>query len=222
MYPCPASRDVNYHPNFQPPKTGRPIRLVYAGTIINAYGRSVLNLAKTFRGNKNFEFHVYGPQPDWETKDINWMISEGVYRGLLPYDELKSKLKEADAFLVVMTFEQQLRTMMETSFTTKFLEYSQYGKPAIIWGPDYCQPIQVAQSKKCGIPVISPNPEDVISALYNLKQPEYWTTMARGAWQAANNIFNPESIHSIFRDSIHEVLNKPMRKEAMMTQEALL
>lgn len=202
LFPCPAPRDAGFHPDFQPPKLGRPLRLIYAGTIINAYGRSVLNLAKTLRGRKEFEFHVYGPTPDWSAEDRAWMEQEGVYRGLLPHHELKLRLREADACLVVMSFETQLRQMMETSFTTKFLEYTQYGKPVVVWGPDYCQPVMVAQSEAAGLPVLSPNAAEVVAVLDSLQDPVTWTTFAQGAWKAANGIFDHDRIHGILRDSI--------------------
>ena len=205
LYPCPAPRDPELKPNFQPPQTGRPLRLIYAGTIINTYGRSVLSLAKALRGRKDIEFHVYGPQPDWPAEEKAWMEAEGVYLGLIPYEQLKVKLYEADACLVVMSFEEKFRQMMETSFTTKFLEYSQFGKPIIVWGPDYCQPVQIARNYGSGLPVNSPNASDVIVALSSLQNPNQWIELAQGAWKAANSIFDAKSIHSIFKESIYLV-----------------
>jgi glycosyltransferase involved in cell wall biosynthesis len=208
LYACPAPRDVNLCPNFQPPSLDRPLRLIYAGTIVNAYGRSVLSVAKALKGRKDIEFHVYGPPPDWTKEDLAWMESEGVYRGLIPYDELKFKLYESDVLLVVTSFEPQFRQMMETSFTSKFLEYSQFGKPIIIWGPDYCQSVQIAQTHHCGLPVISPNVSDVITALSSLQDSGQWLNYAHSAWKAANSIFDPEYIHSILKDSIYNLLNE--------------
>lgn len=208
LYPCPAPRDPNFHPDFEPPHPSRPLKLIYAGTIISTYGRSVLTLAKALQGIKDIEFHVYGPTPDWSEEERAWMEKEGVYLGLIPYEQLKVKLYEADAFLVVMSFESKFRTMMETSFTTKFLEYSQFGKPIIVWGPDYCQPIQIAQTHGCGLPVISPNVSDVITALSSLQDSTQWLNYAHSAWKAANSIFDPEYIHSILKDSIYNLLNE--------------
>lgn len=208
LYACPAPRDLKFQPDFRPPQAVKPLRLIYAGTIINAYGRSVLNLAKALRGKNEFEFHVYGPPPDWSAEDCAWMEAEGVYRGLIPYEELKTKLHEADACLVVMSFELQLRVMMETSFTSKFLEYSQYGKPIIVWGPEYCEPIQVAKAQKAGLPIVSPLAEDVVAALYTLRDPVQWQVLADGAWQAGNSIFHPDRIHDVLRGSIYALLNK--------------
>ncbi|MEL7355041.1 MAG: glycosyltransferase [Cyanobacteria bacterium J06560_6] len=206
LYPCPAPRDLKFQPDFKTPSPEKPLRLIYAGTIIDAYGRSVLSLAKALRSKKEFEFHVYGPHPDWPEEDRAWMEAEGVYRGLVPHEELKVKLYEADVCLVVMSSEPQLRMMMETSFTTKFLEYSQYGKPIVVWGPEYCQPVQVANTLQAGVSVTSPKAEAVIDTLYNLREIPHWKKLAEGAWNAANNIFDPDQIHSILNRSIRVLL----------------
>jgi Glycosyltransferase Family 4 len=219
LYACPAPRDQNFQPNFHAPAPNKPLRLIYAGTVINAYGRSVLNLAKALRGNPNFEFHVYGPPPDWPEADRAWMEAEGVYRGLLPYEALKLKLREADACLVVMTFEEQLRTMMETSFTSKFLDYSQYGKPIVVWGPPYCEPIRLSQAEGIGLAVDSTDVSAVVAALESLRHPEQWTYFAQGAWTAATTFFDHEEIHRIFRDSIFELINPSHSNERPQLQE---
>jgi glycosyltransferase involved in cell wall biosynthesis len=208
LYPCPAPRNPEFQPSFQVfnSQNDRPFRIIYAGTTVNAYGRSILSLAKALQEVKGFEFHVYGPPPDWSSDDLTWMTREGIYRGLLPYEELKSKLSEADACLVVMSFEPQLRIMMETSFTTKFLEYSQFGKPIIVWGPDYCQPVRVANAEASALTVTTPDPSAVIEAINLLLQPNRWLKLAHGAWNAAVTSFDYHQIHKGFRDSIYSLL----------------
>lgn len=208
LYPCPAPRDPNFQPTFQVPnvQSDRPLRLIYAGTTVNAYGRSILRLAKALQGIKHFEFQVYGPPPDWSSEDRTWMEQQGIYQGLLPYEELKLKLHEADACLVIMSFEAQFRIMMETSFTTKFLEYSQFAKPIIVWGPEYCQPVQVANAEGSALTVTTPDPAAVIEALNSLRQPKYWSELAQSAWKAATISFDYHQIHKIFRDSIYSLL----------------
>jgi hypothetical protein len=125
---------------------------------------------------------------------------------LLRHEDLKAKLHEADAFLVVMSFEEQLRVMMKTSFTTKFLEYCQYAKPVVIWGPDYCQPIKVAAEMGAGVTVTKDSEGDVVKVLESLRQPARWLQLAKGAWQAATGIFDHYSIHSVFKNSIEGML----------------
>lgn len=206
LYPSPAQPDAGFAPDFQPPSADRPLKLIYAGTILNAYGRMILDLARTLRGRADIEFRVYGPPPDWAAEDRDWMTREGIYGGLLTHAELKGKLRESDACLVAMTFESALRLMMETSFTTKFLEYTQHGKPILVWGPEYCQPVQIARRERAGLPVTERSPEAVLAALPMLRDPHAWLELARGAWAAANGIFSPDLIHAQFRASVEATL----------------
>ncbi len=202
LYPCSAPRDPGFTPDFKPPDQSRPLKLIYAGTIIKDYGRSVLRLARALDGLPWVKFEVYGPPPDWSESDLAWMKSQGIYHGLLPYAQLKTKLRAADVCLVVMSFGRELELMMRTSFTTKFLEYVQFGKPVIVWGPSYCQPVRVARETGAGMPVDNEEVAVVIKALESLRFLDHWEKYARGAWSAANGIFSHERIHEVFAKSI--------------------
>lgn len=212
LYPCSAPRDPGFTPDFSPPSQSRPLKLIYAGTVIKDYGRSVLRLARALAGLPWVKFEVYGPRPDWPESDLAWMKSQGIYQGLLPYAELKTKLRTADACLVVMSFGRELELMMRTSFTTKFLEYVQFAKPVIVWGPSYCQPVLVASETGAGLPVEQDDVGAVVKALESMRSDERWQKLANGAWSAANGIFSHERIHGIFRDSIFSALNSSARE----------
>jgi len=202
LYPCSAPRDPGFGPDFIPPGERRPLKLIYAGTIIKDYGRSMLRLAKALAVLPWIKFEVYGPHPDWPESDLAWMKSQGIYQGLLPHVELKARLRDADACLVVMSFGRELELTMRTSFTTKFLEYVQFAKPVVVWGPEYCQPVRVAKEAGAGLAVETDGVEAVVKALESLRSPKRWLELAQGAWSAANGIFSHERIHQVFRDSI--------------------
>src|SRR5437763_15014082 len=67
--------------------------------------------------------------------------------------------------LVVMSFEKQHELFMRTSFTTKFLDYVAFGKPVILWGPDYCTPFRVAR-KHGGAMVVNAIEADAVISAY--------------------------------------------------------
>ena len=73
-------------------------------------------------------------------------------------------LAGADALLVVMSFEPEHRLFMETSFTTKFLDYTAFGKPIILWGPEYCTPVRVARRDGGALVVNTPEAAEVVAA----------------------------------------------------------
>jgi hypothetical protein len=208
LYPCPARLSNQAKPDFQPPAPEQPLRLLYAGAIVNAYGRSIKQLATQIRPRDDLQFHLYGATPDWPTEEVEQFRQQGVYHGRLPYAELVAKYREAGAFLVVMSFEPRLRKMMETSFTTKFLEYCQQGKPVIVWGPSYCQPVQLAQREGSAITVTEPDPAAVVRALESLRDPAVWIKYAKAARQAADSTFSHDRIHGVFREKIMALLGR--------------
>ena len=71
----------------------------------------------------------------------------------------------ADALLVVMSFEKEHELFMRTSFTTKFLDYVAFGKPVILWGPEYCTPVRVARKHGGAVAVIYDDADAMISRL---------------------------------------------------------
>ena len=79
--------------------------------------------------------------------------------------------------------------MSRVSFTTKFLEYAQYGRPIVVWGPSYCQPVLVAKKTIAGLPVESPDPAAVVSALEQLTSESEYKRFTAGAIRAAETFF---------------------------------
>ena len=207
LLPCPASSPVNARAAV--PVGSRPLRVVYAGTIAADYGRYVLSLARQLAGSSKFQFLAYGPNPDWNHADVSWAKRQGIYQGFIPHEQLRAILASADVFLVIMSFERGSEIMSRVSFTTKFLEYTQYGRPVVVWGPSYCQPVIVAKKTLAGLPVESPDPAAVVSALEQLMSDSEYSLYATGAIQAAETFFSPDRIHDVFKTSLLRILEKP-------------
>jgi glycosyltransferase involved in cell wall biosynthesis len=207
LFPCPGRPPANV-----PPATvalgSKPLRVLYAGTIVGDYGRSVLSLARHLAGSSKFQLLVYGPSPDWNVADVSWAKAQGIYRGFIPHEQLRSVLASADVFLTIMSFERRLELMSRVSFTTKFLEYAQYGRPVVVWGPPYCQPVLLAKKTVAGLPVESPDAASVICALEQLISQSEYKRLAEGAIRAAKTFFAPDYIHEVFKDSIFKTIQK--------------
>jgi hypothetical protein len=200
LFPCPASAmDV---PAALGPSGSKRLRVVYAGTISADYGQSVLSLARQLAASPKFKFLVYGPNPDWNHADVSWAKAQGIYQGFIPHEQLRAMLASADVFLSVMSFERRSEIMSRVSFTTKFLEYAQYGRPIVVWGPPYCQPVLVAKRTGAGLAVESPDPAAVVSALEQLMSGSEYSRYSAGATRAAKTFFSPDGIHELFKTSI--------------------
>jgi Glycosyltransferase Family 4 len=207
LFPCPG-RPSAHVPPAGVPRGSRPLRVLYAGTIAGDCGRSVLSLARQLAGSSKFQFVVYGPIADWNHADISWAKAQGIYRGFISHDQLRAVLASADVFLTIMSFERRLEIMSRVSFTTKFLDYSQYGRPVVVWGPPYCQPVLVAKRTTAGLPVESSDPVAVISALEQLMSESEYKRFTQGAIRAAQTFFAPDYIHAVFKDSILKTIQK--------------
>ncbi len=201
LYPCPAPRPA-MRPRVAEPSRDRPLRLVYGGTLVRYYGEMLLSLARLLEGKRGFELHLYGSRPGWSARDLRWAEQTGVYKGALPPEKFREELSRADAFITVMSHAPEMEIMARTSFTTKFLEYCQFAKPVVVWGPDYCQPVRVARETGAGLAVTGQDPAEVLAALGHLREASVYQTYADNAWRAATTIFDPAAMQKIFREGI--------------------
>jgi hypothetical protein len=168
----------------------------------------MLGLAKAAAVNPRIDLRLYGGKPDWSNQDLAWAQKNSTYRGLLSNEEFRRELLEADVLIAAMTSASELEIMMRTSFTTKFLEYCQFAKPVIIWGPEYCEPVRVALETGAGLAVTDESPEVVIEKILGLRDPDTFQSLADGAWNAATTFFDPQKIHETFLSGIHRVIPK--------------
>jgi hypothetical protein len=117
-------------------------------------------------------------------------------------------LASADALLVVMSFEKEHELFMRTSFTTKFLDYVAFGKPVILWGPDYCTPVRVAR-KHGGAAVVSSSDADAVVALCRqiAANKVFNEKLSKEALHLHQTLFNPDRLQDVFVQEITELVD---------------
>lgn len=107
-----------------------------------------------------------------------------------------------------MSFDPAWRRRMETSFPSKLPEYAQFGKPLVIWGPDYCSAIRWGRKGDRALCVTEDNPTALVSALEKIKDsPEIQEYYGQQARIAAQTEFNPNIIQSQFLENIQNLIN---------------
>ncbi len=143
IYPMPGKYRVTAG-NTCPTRTGR-FRLVYVGSVENFYGRMLCSLIEKVEATSDLEIVVVGPKAGWPKQLLERARARGAYLGFKPPEETADVLASADALLVVMSFEKEHELFMRTSFTTKFLDYVAFGRPVILWGPEYSAPVRVTR-----------------------------------------------------------------------------
>jgi glycosyltransferase involved in cell wall biosynthesis len=207
IYPMPARHSV---PEKFWPRSDGKFRLVYVGSVENFYGRMLCSLIKQIVATNDLEIIVVGPNADWPAELLEGAKTSGIYLGFKPPEEAAEVLASADALLVVMSFEKQHELFMRTSFTTKFLDYVAFGKPVILWGPEYCTPVHVAR-RHGGAAIISNSDADAVVALSRQIAAD---SALRGklsdkALQLHQTLFNPDRLQETFVSEIQKLAAKP-------------
>ncbi len=203
IYPMPGRHQIPDH--IFPPKTGK-FRLVYVGSVQNFYGRMICSLIEQIEPASDLEIIVVGPNADWPAELLQRARAKGIYLGFKPPAEAAAVLAGADALLVVMSFEKEFELFMRTSFTTKFLDYVAFGKPVILWGPDYCTPFRVASKHGGALAVNQIAADGVVAACRQMAgDPVLRDRLAREARQLHQTVFNPDRLQHVFTSEIQKL-----------------
>jgi glycosyltransferase involved in cell wall biosynthesis len=209
IYPMPGPHRV---PERLWPRTTRKFRLVYVGSVQNSYGRMLCSLIQKIEAAKDLEIVVVGPNADWPQQILERAKANGTYLGFKAPDEAAGVIASADALLVVMSFEREHELFTRTSFTTKFVDYVGFGKPVILWAPDYCAPVRVAREKGGAIIVNDHNPGSVVSVCHRIAEDAAWRKqLSDEAARLHKTLFNPERLQAIFVDEIVKLVRSRTR-----------
>ncbi len=206
IYPMPGRYRLSVE-NSRPRSNGK-FRLVYVGAVGNFYGRMLCSLIEKIKATTDLELIVIGPNADWPKQTLERARASGTYLGFKPPAEAAEVLASADALLVVMSFEKEHELFMRTSFTTKFLDYAAFGKPVILWGPEYCTPVRVAK-KHGGAAVVPSSDADAIVSLCRQIAADSALTekLSNEALQLHQTLFNPDRLQNIFVQKITELVD---------------
>ncbi|MDR3564115.1 MAG: glycosyltransferase [Negativicutes bacterium] len=206
IYPMPGKHRVPE--TFFPPKSGK-FRLVYVGCVDNFYGRMICSLIEKIEPTSDLEMIVVGPNADWPKDILQRAKAKGIYLGFKPPEEAATVLAGADALLVVMSFEAERRRFMETSFTTKFLDYAAFGKPIVLWGPEYCTPARVVRRDGGAWLVDKPLADEVVAACRKIAaDPESREGFARQAKHLHQGLFSPERLQEVFVSEVYKLIGQ--------------
>src|SRR6266516_2598508 len=205
IYPMPGRHVV---PENSWPPSNRKFRLVYVGSVENFYGRMLCSLIEKIEATSDLEIIVVGPKADWPKPLLERAQANGTYLGFKPPEEADEVLASADALLSVMSFEKEHELFMRTSFTTKFLDYVAFGKPVILWGPEYCTPVRVAR-KHGGAAVVSSSDTGAVVSLCRqiAADPALSKKLSNEALQLHQTLFNPDRLQNIFVQKITELVD---------------
>ncbi|HBL10844.1 MAG TPA: hypothetical protein DD379_05460, partial [Cyanobacteria bacterium UBA11162] len=188
-------------------QTESKFKVVYAGNLSDIYGSMMQKLCTSCHGIHEFKLTLFGSEPDWSYSLKEQVKKQKIYGGFLSRDLLTNELTKANALLVAMSFEKRDKKRMETSFPSKLVEYCQFGKPIIIWGPEYCSGVRWGREHQAALLVTSTLAGDLVNAIKalvnNRDEQECLGNKARGM---ARGMFNPNKLQQQFVDSIYRVV----------------
>src|SRR5256886_11869914 len=104
-----------------------------------------------------------------------------------------------------MSFEKEHELFMRTSFTTKFLDYVAFGKPVILWGPEYCTPVRVAREHG-GAAVVTTDEFGAVGSLCRgiAADAALNEKLSKEAVRLRQTLFNPDSLQEDFVGQIEK------------------
>jgi hypothetical protein len=205
IYPMPGRHRVPE--KSWPPSNGK-FRLAYVGSVENFYGRMLCSLIEKIAAESDLEIIVVGPNADWPKQFLERALANGTYLGFKPPEEAAEVLATADALLSVMSFEKEHELFMRTSFTTKFLDYVSFGKPVILWGPEYCTPVRVAREHGGAAVVSAADATAVVCLCQKIsRDTELNAKLLKQALQLHQTLFNPDRLQELFVRKITELTN---------------
>ena len=203
LYPIPDQLNIAEQPIIFSPE--KPFKLVYAGSLSGIYAPMLQALYAALQDIQEVQLKLFGRPPNWSESQLQQLNEQGTYRGLVSRDLLRHELKTASALLVTISFDPKNRRWAETSFPSKLVEYSQYTKPVVIWGPEYCSAVRWARKYQSALVVTSSLAQDLVKAIQELAtQPEEQTHLANKALVLAQGMFNPVKIQQQFVDGLYQ------------------
>jgi glycosyltransferase involved in cell wall biosynthesis len=206
LYPIPEAA-----PAVPPAAPSAAFHAIYAGVFHYFHAGEISGLCEELlRRNRPDLLRLYGPPPDWSAAYAQPVRRGHFHAGFAPRAELPGRLAAAGALLVVCPFATQLAPFSQYSFPSKLTEYCRFGRPIILWGPEYAAAVRWARESRAVLVVTDPNPSAVADALQELeRQPDLAAQLGLAARAAAATTFAPERLQAIFEATLRDALPAP-------------
>ncbi|NJK38234.1 MAG: glycosyltransferase family 4 protein [Oscillatoriales cyanobacterium RM1_1_9] len=207
LYPTGASMPAEVPPIQQYPN---PIFTVaFGGNLGDWYGRMLEALVTRATGQP-IAFKFFGSNPSWSSAFDTRVRDAGIYQGQVSFEQLRQEMQQVDALLLLMGFEQTCAQIERTSFKTKFLDYLSFRKPILLWGPDYCSAVGIAQEFDSAEICTSPRAEDFLATIERLQnRAQRQEVLLTNAQKMYEERFHPDKIHQIFVTQMKQLIAQP-------------
>lgn len=208
LYPIGAKLS-EMPPTFTPfAENGRNFVVVFAGSLADWYGPMLERLVTAAQAQSApVEFRFYGSNPSWSREFDAQARAQNIFRGHLPFEQLRQEMTAADALILPMGFEERCAQVERTSFKTKYLDYLCYQKPILVWGPEYCSAVRVAREFDSAEICLQPEAAAILGKILTVRSsPERQKALVGNARKMYADRFHPDKIHGDFVRKIQETV----------------
>lgn len=189
-------------------KSKNEIWITYIGTLSHSY--DIMTAIKAFdllKENLNIKLQILGEGPELENlkkeaKNLKLLDKTIFFRGMLPYEEMISYLKNSDVAL------NAIKSSSLGTITNKFGDYVSAGLPIL----NCCssqEVLNLIQSKKLGLNYISKNPESLKEKILEiLKAKEKLGEYSENCKKFAKEKFDRKESYKIIFGKIKKILGE--------------
>jgi glycosyltransferase involved in cell wall biosynthesis len=179
------------------PKTEK-FRLRYAGNL-REYAPMIRAVIEALEDSPELEFQARGRSPAWPEGFHATARKNGAWLDYASGEELENWLHSADALLITMPFDGKLRRQAGTAFPSKLTEYARFGRPLVVWAPEYATPVVWGRSNRRALCVTENDPAKLLAAVQRLAaDATEQRRLGALALAAAGEEFDPVAIQESF------------------------
>jgi hypothetical protein len=213
LYPIGTSLVDNKREFIPLASNGRPATVFFAGSLSFWYGAMLERLVLA-ASDYPLRFEIFGSHvhASWSRDFDSFARTAGVYRGQVPFDQLRTHAEQADLLLLPMGFGDECAQTERTSFKTKFLDYLTFQKPIVVWGPEYCSAVRFAREFDAAECYTSPDAPGCIATLQNVaRSPDRQKQLVANARRMYQSRFEPGRIHGVLLGECEKLVRQQRR-----------
>lgn len=177
----------------------------YSGLCGGAYYTMLNDIINVLSEDNNYELHISGA----ESERFSYVADDNILvYGFLDESKLNQILSESDFLIVLIPFDLA-KEHFATHFPSKLVEYAKYGKPIIIWGPDYCTAIKWATENHTAMVINKYDLNTLKIKIYEIiKNKQIQQLISSNAYNYFQKYWQPEQIQHIFVSNIQKLIQK--------------
>lgn len=173
-------------------------RLYYSGFCGGLYRLLLQQLIDAVSRDQRFMLHVSGSDQQGLSipPDQNQVRSSGFLEG----KDWQQAFHEADALMLILSFDRRHCRHLTTHFPSKLVEYANRGRPIVIWGPIWSSAFRWAKGREHVLCVVDASPSQLLAQI------AAWLPLQ--PLQGPSAAFPAEVIASTFETAIHQMIHR--------------